>query len=102
VRAVIEVKGAISNSEVHSHVDACIDFAQKWRTTQLFYLDHHQALSDAPTLMAMCWSIAKRKDGKPMTDPAKIRTLISGLYKQNVNVEELDAFPLLSNLYIYD
>jgi hypothetical protein len=101
VKAVIEVKGSISIPETRRLVDSCIDFGRKWRTTQIFYREHHQALADAPTLLAMCWSTAKRSDGRSTTDPVRIRGEISKLYRANVDQSELDGFPLLDNLYIY-
>ncbi|MGI0493529.1 DUF6602 domain-containing protein [Alkalinema pantanalense CENA528] len=101
VKAVIEVKGSISLKETRSLVDSFIDFGRKWRTTQIFYRQYHQPLSDKPVLMAMCWSIAKRKNGKPVTNSAKIRKLISELYYAGVSLNEFSGFPILENLYIY-
>ena len=102
VKAVIEVKGSISVREVRQLVGSFIDFARKWRATQVFYRDHHQQLCDAPTLLAMCWSIAKRTDGRASTNPATLRKTISDLYRLKTIGTDLDAFPLLSSLYIYN
>ncbi|WP_295763018.1 DUF6602 domain-containing protein [Undibacterium sp.] len=101
VKAVIEVKGTISIEETRKLVDSCIDFGRKWRATQMFYREHHQSLVDTPALLTMCWSVAKRKDGRPKTNPAKIRREISSIYRNELVESELDGFPLLSNLYIY-
>ena len=102
VKAVIEVKGSISVPEVRQLVESFLDFAGKWRATQVFYRDHHQQLCDAPTLLAMGWSMAKRSDGRPSTNPEKLWKTISDRYRLRAIETDLDAFPLLSNLYIYN
>lgn len=101
VKAIIEVKGAISLTETRNVISSFIDFGKKWRTTQLFYKSHHQQLSDYPSLICMAWDIAK-KNGKPAITAERIRREICDQYSKKTSENELDGFPLLKNLYIYN
>jgi len=102
VRAVIEVKGSLTIPEVNGVVDGFIDFARKWKETQKFYKSHHvPGKVESPTLLAMGWSIYER-DGRAVTNPAKIRAAIAKRYSEAVAVEELDHFPLLNSMMIYN
>lgn len=102
VSAVIEVKGALSLPETTSILDSFTDFGRKWRTTQLFYKRRHQKLSPAPELIAMAWSFQKRRDGRPVTKPPRVRDRIADYYKEHVQHGELRGFPILSHLFVYD
>ena len=102
VSAVIEVKGSLTLPETTSILDSFTDFARKWRTTQLFYKSHHQKLTPAPQLFAMAWSIQTRSNGRPVTNPTRVRDRIAEYYKSNVRHDELRGFPLLSHLFIYN
>jgi len=102
VRAIIEVKGSLSNQSLISALESFYDFGLKWKASQLFYKKHHQPLSNYPYLGLMAWSLAKqKKSGRPSTNPTKLRELIAEFYSSRINIPELKAFPLLSNLYIY-
>lgn len=101
VKAVVEVKGSLNVAETRNLVAGFIDFGRKWRTTQDFYRSHHQKTTQAPALLAMAWSIAKRRNGRLETNPAKLRDQIANIYSREVAKQELDDFPLLSHLMIY-
>lgn len=101
VRAVIEVKGSLTIPEARAVVNSFVDFGRKWRTTQEFYRSHHQKLNKAPTLAAMAWSIGRTPKGKSVTNPTRIRQVISEIYAKEVEKEQLDDFPLLGKLLIY-
>ena len=73
VRAVVEVKSALTIPVVRDVVEAFVDFGEKWRETQEFYRTHHQALTRTPELAAMAWSIKTRANGKPLTNAANVR-----------------------------
>lgn len=102
VKAVIEVKGSLNISEVNGIIDNFIDFGRKWKTTQDFYKSHHiQGKTESPMLLAMGWSVYQSK-GRAVTNPSKIRKAISRRYGESVSADELDNFPLLHSLMIYN
>ncbi|WP_295482123.1 DUF6602 domain-containing protein [uncultured Pseudomonas sp.] len=102
VKAVIEVKGTLNDREVKDIVDGFIDFGENWRRTEEFYRYHHgPRLTDPPALLAMGWSIYERK-GRPVISAAKIRAIIARRYSEKVAAEDLDNFPLLKSLMIYN
>jgi hypothetical protein len=102
VRAVIEVKGALTLPETTSLLESFLDFGKKWRTTQLFYKSHHQKLIPAPELFGMAWTIQTRSDGRPVTTPVRIRERIARFYQKYVPTDELQGFPVLSNLLVHN
>lgn len=102
VRAVIEVKGSLATKEVKDLLRAFHDFAVKWRTTQLFYIAHHQATTPAPALFALAWQIAKRPDGRPTTNPTRVRELLASFYAETVNECEADGYPFLNMLVVHN
>jgi hypothetical protein len=102
VRAVIEVKGSANRNEVNDILTSFFDFGLKWRQCQLFYKDHHQSLTPTPSLYAMCWDVSRNRQGRVLTDGARIREQIAQFYKDNMNLDELKGFPLLDRLYIYN
>lgn len=102
VKAVIEVKGALSLKEAKHLIDSFVDFGHKWKTTQLFYKSRSQALTSYPYLLGMAWDLARRKDGRPQTNPRKVREFIAAEYAKRLSIDELVGFPLLSQLLIYN
>lgn len=102
VRAVIEVKGTISRKETNRLLDACLDFGRKWRSCQLFYLEHHQPLAGSPALYAMCWDIGRDKLGRALTNATKLREQITSFYKESLRLSELKGFPRLNSLFVYN
>jgi len=99
---VIEVKSTITLQETRSIVEGFVDFGQKWRRTQEFYRAHHQNLSIAPQLSVVAWSIGKTSNGKDKTNAAAIRNAIGKAYAEAVSKEQLDHFPLLGHMMIYN
>lgn len=102
VRAVIEVKGMLSRREVLSALASFQDFAVKWRTTQLFYREMHVALTPSPPLVIMAWNISTDAAGRFRITPAAACRMIARFYADNVNVDEVDGFPLLQRLLIHN
>lgn len=102
VRAVIEVKGSISNKEVKEILGAFHDFAIKWRQTQLFYLEKSQPTTPIPSLFAMAWQISKGRNGNPTTNPTRLRELISAYYPQHISEAETDGYPFLRHLFVHN
>jgi hypothetical protein len=102
VRAVIEVKGALSLNETVDVLDSFHDFASKWRATQLFYLEHHQSTALAPGLFVMAWDMKRNKNGRPITSPASVREKIASYYSTKVRKSEVDGYPFLQKLLIYN
>lgn len=102
VRAVVEVKGTLRRKEVAATLEHFLDFGRKWRTTQLFYKDHHQPLSPAPYLYAMCWDVAKRPDGKPVSSATSVCRQIAKFYSDRLPLTDLKGFPRLERLFLYD
>jgi hypothetical protein len=102
VRAVIEVKGSLSLSGARDALESFHDFASKWRTTQLFYLEHAQPVTPAPGLFVMAWKIKSNKLGRPVTSPARLRDLIASFYVDRVEQSETDGYPFLQKLLIHN
>jgi hypothetical protein len=102
VRSVIEVKGAISPTEVNSVLESFLDFGNKWRECQLFYKSHHQDVVKRPSLYALGWDIYKNKSGRKVTNGKKIRKQVNDFYKANLKKEQLMGFPVLDKLLVYN
>jgi hypothetical protein len=102
VRAVIEVKGSLSRREVLSAVSSFHDFAVKWRTTQLFYREQHVPLTPNPPLIVMAWSISTDAAGRLRVTPAAACKMIARFYAENVNLDEVDGYPFLQQLFIHN
>jgi hypothetical protein len=102
VKSVIEVKGAISPSQMKSILENCFDFANKWRECQLFYKSHHQDVVPKPTLFALAWSIYKDTRGRLSTNGSKLRKQVADFYKSNINPDELSGFPVLEMMLVYN
>jgi hypothetical protein len=84
-------------------MDHFIDFGRKWCDCRRFYSEKHQStqLTD-PGLFVMAWQVAVDAAGRPRTDGARIRKRIVELYSSDVKKEELDRFPVLEAVYIYN
>lgn len=102
VRAVVEVKGSANQKEVKNILEGFEDFAKKWQECQLFYKEHNQTLVKNPSLYAMCWEVSKNKEGKFLTNGAKIRKQIAKYYKENIDQNNLAGFPILEKLLVYN
>jgi hypothetical protein len=102
VRAVIEVKGAISLAETRKALNAFDDFGRKWRRTQLFYRAHHQPMTDVPGMYVMAWNAQRRQNGSPAITPARIAAEIADFYRRSVSVIEADGYPFLTQLHIHN
>jgi len=102
VRAVIEVKGSLSMPELNSSLSSFVDFGRRWRQTQLFYKQHHQKLTVVPKLFLMAWAIQRRKSGAFVTTPKALRERIVREYRKNVQFDELNGFPVLDALFVYN
>ena len=94
VKAVIEVKSNANTKEISNILNGFLDFAKKWQLTQQFYSEHHTKVRK-PNLYAMCWDISKGKNGKALTNGAKVRKQIQKFYIDNV-----DKNFLLSHSYM--
>lgn len=102
VKAIIEVKGSLNTREVNDVIDGFIDFGRKWKRTQKFYSSHHaRGMTESPALIAMGWSVYER-NGRPVTNAAKIRAAIARRYRELVAVEDLDYFPILNSMLLYN
>lgn len=102
VKAVIEVKGGANKKEINNILEGFNDFSKKWQACQIFYQEHNQTLAKSPALYAMCWEISNTPKGKPLTDGTKIRKQITQYYQDNIDKNNLSAFPVLDKLFIYN
>lgn len=102
VRAIIEVKGSLSRSALQDALESFHDFALKWRSTQLFYLDHHQATTSRPGVYLMAWDFQRDKLGRPTTNPPYIRSKIANFYSELLSPYDLDGYPLLGQLFVHN
>jgi hypothetical protein len=102
VRAVIEVKGAISIPQTRTALASFHDFATKWRRTQQFYDEHSQRMTPVPGMHVMAWDFQRRKDGGAVASPTRIADAIVDFYSQNVAIESADGYPFLTQLLIYN
>lgn len=102
VKAVIEVKGALTPKGLKDSLASAFDFGKKWRSTQQFYQDHHQEQSDRPDLFVMAWGVKRNRQGHRQISPAKTREIISGFYSENLSPADADGFPMLDKVLVYD
>ena len=102
VRAVIEVKGALTKREMLNALASFDDFAVKWRTTQLFYMEQNLPTSRAPRLFLLAWKIAQDKKGRPLASPSALRKTIADFYAANVQISDADGYPFLEQLLIHN
>jgi hypothetical protein len=102
VRAVIEVKGSLSRRDVSDALISFHDFGVKWRTTQLFYREQYVPLTPRPSLIVMAWSIPTDATGRLRITPAAVCRMISKFYAKNVNLDEIDGYPLLQQFLIHN
>jgi hypothetical protein len=102
VRAVIEVKGSLSRREVLSAVRSFHDFALKWRTTQLFYREQFVPLTPKPPLIVMAWSISNDAASRLTITPAGVCKMIAKFYAENVDLDDVDAYPFLRQFLIHN
>ncbi|MDH4162759.1 MAG: hypothetical protein OEW15_08715 [Nitrospirota bacterium] len=102
VKAMIEVKGSLSITEVDATLESFFDFGSKWRQSQIFYREHHQELCARPGMYVMAWKIQSKQGGKLTTNPSRIRERISNFYKSRLNPTDGDAFPVLNKMLIYN
>jgi hypothetical protein len=102
VRAVIEVKGSISTPELRSALASFHDFGLKWRTTQQFYIDHHQTTTPTPGMHIVAWDRQRRKGGRAIVTPKRLAAEVASFYQKNVSIESADGYPFLDQLLIYN
>jgi hypothetical protein len=102
VRAVIEVKSTLRLTEVNKIVQSFVDFGRKWKTTQKFYSSHHQKNSPMPLLASVIWGTGNSSSKQKSANITLVRKTISSEYAKYVGKEELDNFPLLDSLMIYN
>jgi hypothetical protein len=102
VRAVIEVKGSLNRTELSKALDSFHDFANKWRTTQLFYRDQHVPLTPKPLLAVMAWSISSDTAGRLKVTPVAACKMIANFYSSHINLDQVDGYPFLQQLLIHN
>lgn len=102
VRAVIEVKGAISLSQTRSALESFHDFSVKWRRTQQFYAEHSQSIVRAPSLHILAWDRQRRGNGDPVVSPARIAREVAAFYSGHVPITEADGYAYLTQLLLYN
>ncbi|MEQ1903460.1 MAG: DUF6602 domain-containing protein [Pirellulaceae bacterium] len=102
LRAIIEVKGALTLPELTSTLSSFISFGRQWRATQLFYRDNYQSLTPMPNLFLMAWGIKKGKTGSYVATPTALRERIVREYRNHVSSDELNGFPVLDSLLVYN
>lgn len=99
VKAIVEVKGNLRRKDIDKTLEDFLDFGRKWRTTQLFYREHHQELSPRPSLYLMAWEVATRSDGSAETDGTSLRKQVNEFYKKNLVRSELSGMPNFEQRY---
>jgi hypothetical protein len=102
VRAVIEVKGNLSRTDLLKTLWSFHDFGMKWRNTQLFYLESGVSVTPAPALFVLAWNVRRAKTGRWEITPSAVRNTIANFYVQNVPLSIIDGFPLLEQFLIYN
>jgi len=102
VRAMIEVKGSLSVPATRKALESFDDFGRKWRTTQLFYREHHQAMTPKPGLYLMAWDFQRRTDGHAVTNPTRVAGEIAAFYRDNVSINDADGYPYLRKLLVHN
>ena len=103
VRAVIEVKGAISRRQLNETLDSFLDFGLKWRTTQQFYAQHSQKTTPAPGMYVMAWDFEKRSPNGTVTPrPGLLAQSVADFYSERVPPSEADGLPLLEALFVHN
>jgi len=100
VRCVIEVKGAVDQSETDDMVGKFIDFGRKWRNCIDCYRACGIELAHTPRLLGMCWRVAD-VNGVPQTDGKRLRERIVKNYKDAPDLDIDGLFPLLSAVCIW-
>ena len=103
VRAVIEVKGSLSLQETRKALSSFHDFAVKWRETQIFYRKlYGPTTTPKPSLFIMAWRIYTDKAGRRRITPSSACKAIAKFYAENVQLSEVDGYPFLEKLLIYN
>src|SRR6185503_13832605 len=102
VKAIVEVKGNLRRKDIEKTLQGFLDFGRKWRSTQLFYREHHQELSPRPSLYLMAWDVALRSDGFPETDGTRFRKHVHEFYRKNLASSEFSGMPILNKGLIYN
>lgn len=102
VRAVIEVKGSLNRREILKTLASFHDFANKWRTTQLFYREHHVPLTPKPLLAVMAWNISSDTTGRLKVTPPAVCKMIANFYSNHVDLDQVDGYPFLRQLLIHN
>jgi len=102
VKAIVEVKGSLKTRDIDETLTSFLEFGRKWRATQVFYRDHHQAVVSRPSMYLLAWDVATKKDGSPQTGGVKCRKRIRDFYAKNLSPQELSGMPYLDAAYIYD
>jgi len=102
VRAVIEVKGSLSLQETRDALASFHHFAVKWRETQIFYRKLYGPITPKPPLFIMAWRISADAAGRRRTTPSSVCKAIAKFYAENVQLSEVDGYPFLEKLLIYN
>jgi hypothetical protein len=101
VRAVIEVKGALSVRETRTALESFHDFGVKWRSAQQFYAAHHQPTTEKPGLFILAWDFQRDRRGRAATDPTRLRKQIAEFYANTLDVNDADGYPFLMKLLVH-
>lgn len=101
VRAVIEVKGALTTQATKEALESLDDFAKKWQATQRFYRSHSQRNTSKPGLFVLAWDYQRDGQERPRTNPAKLRSTIAEFYRNRVDVEDAEGYPFLLKLLVH-
>ena len=102
VRAVVEVKGALSGVGLKESLKAFHDFATKWRLSQIFYQEHYQPTTAKPGMYLMAWDVQRDRSYRPRVTPKHLLKLIADYYSEHLHLGEADGYPLLNNLLLYN
>jgi hypothetical protein len=103
VRAIIEVKGMLTQEETSDAIGLFIDYGEKWKKCRALYKSgSYYPTLKRPSMFLMSWDISVDKNGYPKTDGARLRKKIVETYKEKLNNSDIPGFPLLNNAYIYN
>lgn len=110
VKAVVEVKGYLSNSDAASCIGKYASLARLWKQYSTRYRDHagpqeieERKLHDLG-LFLMGWNVRIDKDNRPSCTGKTLRKKIVASYKRELEEDELKdtELPKLGAAYVYD
>lgn len=108
VRAVIEVKGFLDNSNVSECVNKFVTLGRKWHSYSLRYNKYFELFGSKlklhkPKFFLMGWDVRIDKNGKRMCSGKTLRQSIVRTYRKRMTPNELsnEIVPLLQAAYIY-